>query len=211
MDITMPAFCSKCENIFSSGISVKDPSSNITFKGALANCPQCGEIGIIPDGAYDFIENTIRVLSGPEATLESLRRLKAILDKAKDDDLEPQQVAEIIKREIPEQSLIADDLAKAKKDDFRFKVMFVLGLLAIVIPAVMGTPGFLNESDALIKRLCSTKEGIVTEVIKMCENQTKETQKKLSSSEKKSKGFQKQSKDSQKKSKGFQKQPKNKN
>lgn len=210
MTIAMPAFCTKCENVFSSGFIFGGTSRNITLQGNLASCPKCGGIGIVPDGTYDFIEDTIHILSGPETTLDSLRRLKSILEKAKEEDREPQEVAATIKREIPEQSLIADNLEKEKKDKFRFQITLMVAIVGIVISAVMEAPGFLNDHDTLMKRICSNKEQFIAQVMKQCENQTKETQKKLSSSEKQSKGFQKQSKGSQKKSKGFQKQPKNK-
>jgi hypothetical protein len=49
--------------VFPSGIEVKN-ARNITMVGNTAGpCPVCGGIGEIPDGVYDFVGDTIRVVA----------------------------------------------------------------------------------------------------------------------------------------------------
>src|SRR5512136_1169416 len=62
--LRVPAVCDSCGVIFSSVFEVSD-STNISFYGCGSGpCPKCGGDGHIPDGVYNFIGNTIELLSG---------------------------------------------------------------------------------------------------------------------------------------------------
>lgn len=98
----LPAFCRNCGAVFGSGIVVEN-STNLTFSGCTAGpCPRCGGIGDIPDGTFDVIGDTIRVLSAPDYTHEKLRRLADIIRGAQSAQASPEQIVETLEREAPE-------------------------------------------------------------------------------------------------------------
>jgi hypothetical protein len=65
-------------------------------------CPKCGGYGHFPDGVYDFINDTIRIISAPQRTFEELSRLTEILVEAKEKQQSNKIVSEKIKiQKIP--------------------------------------------------------------------------------------------------------------
>src|SRR4030065_663226 len=97
----IPAFCDTCGTVFNSGVFVEN-STNISFTGNRAGpCPKCGGMGHIPDGVFNFIGNTIEILSAPERTISELMRLVQILREAKANSETREQVASRIEKELP--------------------------------------------------------------------------------------------------------------
>ena len=75
----VPAVCDNCGAIFPSTFEVSN-STDISFSGCGSGpCPACGGQGHIPDGVYNFIGNTIELLSGPKRSVSELQRLALIL------------------------------------------------------------------------------------------------------------------------------------
>jgi hypothetical protein len=78
----MPAICNNCKSSFPSGISIE--SSKITLSGNTAGpCPKCGSMGRIPDGIFNFIDDSIKIVSAPERTVQELTKFTSIFRKAK--------------------------------------------------------------------------------------------------------------------------------
>lgn len=124
----IPAFCDTCGTAFPSGFSF-DNASNITLSGCRSGpCPSCGGMGHIPDGVFNFIGNTIEILSAPQRTIRELTRLAQILRDAKEKQQTNEQVAEKIKNEIPSLSPLADLLPKNRGE--------LYGFLAVVLAAI---------------------------------------------------------------------------
>ena len=56
----------------------------ITMEGNRAGpCPNCGGMGSIPNGTFDFVEGAIKVLAAPQRTIDDLKRLSVILEDAR--------------------------------------------------------------------------------------------------------------------------------
>jgi len=75
------AICDVCGTVFPTGVGMA-PGSSALFVGNKAGpCPNCGADGTIPDGFYDFIGETLRVISDWEP--ERQRRLARDLARAR--------------------------------------------------------------------------------------------------------------------------------
>ena len=124
---SVPAFCDTCSTVFNSGIIVEN-STNISFAGNRSGpCPNCGGMGHVPDGVFNFIGNTIEILSAPERTISELTRLAQILREAKANSETKEQVATRIEKEIPALSKLAKLLPENRAE--------LYGFLALVLTA----------------------------------------------------------------------------
>jgi len=94
-------------------------------------CPTCGGMGHIPDGVYNFIGNTIELLSGPSRTRLELERLAEILSRAREQRASLDQVSERIQKEIPEMSSLRELLPKTRSELYSFIaiIITVIGLI----------------------------------------------------------------------------------
>lgn len=125
---SVPAFCDTCGTVFNSGIFVEN-STNISFAGNRSGpCPSCGGMGHVPDGVFNFIGNTIEILSAPERTIAELTRLTQILREAKAKAETREQVVSRIEKELPSLSGLVKLLPENRSD--------LYGFLAVVLAAV---------------------------------------------------------------------------
>ena len=116
----VPAICNNCDTFFPSGI-VADNSTNVSISNCTAGpCPKCGGLGHIPDGVYNFIGDSIELLSGPQRSLNELKKLAYILETAKKRETNPQALKNEIKRSVPELSSISDLLPKTRSEFYNF-------------------------------------------------------------------------------------------
>jgi hypothetical protein len=101
---SFPAICQNCGLFFPSGFQV---GKGVRLTGNRAECPRCGSLATVPDGGLDaegnffFVNQVYRVLNGPAVTPADLHRLVAILNQARVQQAEPEQVVEQIQREAP--------------------------------------------------------------------------------------------------------------
>jgi len=124
----LPAFCDTCGAAFSSGIFVEN-ATNISFLGNKSGpCPQCGGMGHVPDGVFNFIGSTIEILSAPERTISELLSLARLLREAQAKTETKEQVLSRIQKDLPALSLLAKILPESKSDLYAF--------LSVVIAAI---------------------------------------------------------------------------
>lgn len=124
---SVPAFCDTCGTVFNSGIFVEN-STNISFAGNSSGpCPSCGGMGHIPDGVFNFIGNTIEILSAPERTIRELTNLAKILQEAKANSETREQVVSRIEKELPSLSGLTKLLPENKSE--------LYGFIALVLAA----------------------------------------------------------------------------
>ena len=139
---SVPAFCDTCGTVFSSGIFVEN-SINISFTGNISGpCPSCGGMGHVPDGVFNFIGNTIEILSAPERTIAELTHLAKILREAKAKAETREQVVSRVEKEIPSLSKLVNLLPENKSE--------LYGFLAVVLAAIQlftQTPSALNTTN----------------------------------------------------------------
>lgn len=129
----MPAFCDNCGAIFNSGFA-GEGASNVTITNCMSGpCPRCGGMGHVPDGVYNFIGNTIEFLSGPQRTIDELRKLALLLQTAREKQFAPEKIKEDIEKELPDfLSLFIDILPKTKTELYGF-IGFILAAITLLI------------------------------------------------------------------------------
>jgi hypothetical protein len=80
MTTAVPAVCDTCGTIFPSGIGMSGGS--LTIVGSTAGpCPACGGRGSIPDGLYEFVGETLSIVS--TWPRERVERVAAALEAAR--------------------------------------------------------------------------------------------------------------------------------
>ena len=124
---SVPAFCDTCGSVFDSGV-VFDNSTNVSFSGVGAGpCPVCDGTGHVPDGVFNFIGETIEILSAPERTVAELTQLSKILQEAQEKGYKLEEVTARIERELPALVKLGALLLKNRAD--------LYGVLAVVLAA----------------------------------------------------------------------------
>lgn len=122
------AVCDTCGTFFPSGIFAEN-AFETTFAGCTASpCPLCGGIGHIPDGTYNFTQDTIELLQGPAATVSELERLAQILREAREHNASVEEVRETIQQETPNLSELSRLLPRTRNELYAF--------LAVVMAAI---------------------------------------------------------------------------
>lgn len=122
-------------------------------------CPRCGGTGRIPDGLFDFIGNTIRVLAGPEQTVDALQRLQVIVEDARQQGIDPRQFADAVEKQVPELgSLVRQLLIPRTAGDFYTFLSFLVAAILLVLSLKQQSPSVTNINI----------EERVTEVIENC-------------------------------------------
>jgi hypothetical protein len=78
-----PAVCDNCGTVFPSGYEFGPGVSGIYMEGNKSGpCPNCGEMGSVPDGLYDFTGETLRIIS--DWTPERRQRLATALQAVRE-------------------------------------------------------------------------------------------------------------------------------
>lgn len=127
----VPAICDNCGTIFPSAFEFSN-SINVSFSNCGSGpCPSCGRNGHVPDGVYNFIGNTIELLSGPSRSIAELERLALSLKRLKVERVSPEQVAQIF-HDTPELSTLSDALPKTRNELYAF-IAIILSIITIII------------------------------------------------------------------------------
>jgi rubredoxin len=114
----IPAKCGNCGYLFPSGygISPIDPDTGVDTGVEVAMtgwqnapvstpCPWCGmKKGRVLEGEYNFVKDTITLLSGPDSTKEDLERLRVFLRDSHRQGANIEEIRERADKEIPELS-----------------------------------------------------------------------------------------------------------
>lgn len=131
----VPALCRECEYAFASGIRVEN-AINITFKdNTAAPCPNCGGIGDVIEGVFNFYESAFEVISIPQVTKQELAKLRWIMIKYNVNNYSREIIAEEIESEVPKFNNLIDLLPQTreeKRGDIKFTIktiLFIIGLL----------------------------------------------------------------------------------
>jgi hypothetical protein len=131
----MPAFCDSCGNIFPSGIGIGS-ARNLSFANVKSQCPKCGAMGHIPDGVYDFVDNTLKILSASERSNQELRRFAELLRAAQEAPDKAAELEKTIAAELPAlAALAAELLSEAKKQTRISYITLVLNAVLVVLAA----------------------------------------------------------------------------
>lgn len=127
--VAIPAICKECGTIFPSSISIEN-SINISFKNVQGGtCPKCSGVGIIPDGVYDSINNTIYQVFSKHYTKEELLRFKELFQKAAKYNFDYEKLNE----EAEKENLSLSDVFPQNREELRTDIKwFITTILAVI-------------------------------------------------------------------------------
>jgi len=89
-------------------------------------------MGHIPDGVFSVVGNTIKLLSGPNRTIDDLRKLSSVLLKAQQENLSKEQVEQEIEQTVPELKSISDILPKTRKELYQFLTLIIAAIALLI-------------------------------------------------------------------------------
>jgi glutaredoxin len=105
----IPAYCDHCKKtIIAPNLFGGPGAANFTFENSGISCPHCGRMARILNGTYSYQAEVVKLLSGPKSTVERLRELERILKDANKNKSSSEEIAQTIRKELPEFSPFAD-------------------------------------------------------------------------------------------------------
>lgn len=108
---------------------------------------------------FNFVDNTIEVLSAPRRTLYDLARLSAILRDAREHGLETEEIQQRIADEVPELSGLASLLPKTRTELYAF---IALILTVITILQAAGASRTTNITSSQVMNQTFTQNTTIT-------------------------------------------------
>lgn len=129
----VPAFCSNCGLVFPSRVLSISNSRNITIGDSKEPCINCGSVARVPDGVYNFIGETIELLSGPERTVQELNRLAEILSLSKEKNSTYEEVMEEVKEEVPQMTSLLNMVLPKTPEQFYSFVTVILSIITLLV------------------------------------------------------------------------------
>lgn len=99
--------------------------TSLGFYNSQSQCPQCGEMGRVPDGTYAMTGNAIRLLQGPEHTVSQLRVLAELVEAARASGASAEDIAVQLREQAGSLSGVADLLPKNRSDLYAFLTLIL--------------------------------------------------------------------------------------
>jgi preprotein translocase subunit SecA len=96
-------------------------------------------MGHIPDGVFNFIGNTIEILSAPERTIDELNLLAKILRDTQEKRLNQEEIAARVKQELPSLSRLTQLLPTNRSELYGF-LMLVLVVIQLLTQSQQTKP-----------------------------------------------------------------------
>lgn len=106
-------------------------------------------MGHIPDGVYNFIGNTIEFLSGPKRSINELKQLAALLQRAKTRNVSSDSLAREIDESIPELASIKDWLPRTRTELYAFIALLLSALTLMISQIQSGEPSNVEVNTVI--------------------------------------------------------------
>ena len=129
--IHLPAFCD-CGNVFPSPFSFDGGA--VEIENCRVTCPKCRALARVPDGIFEIVGNTLKVLSAPERTVHELNRLAKILADARQSPERAADLEKTIADELPAYAFLQDWIPKTLADRQGY-IVIVISLIALILQA----------------------------------------------------------------------------
>ena len=91
-------------------------------------------MGHIPDGVYDGIANVLTLVSGPESSVGEIRKLAALLRRARQKNLSPEEIVEEIKSKTPKFAPLGEFISSRQS---RMEMIGWLGLVLMPLSLLL--------------------------------------------------------------------------
>ncbi len=147
----VPAFCDDCGAIFSSGI-VAENALHIQFSNCRSGpCPNCGGMGHVPDGIFNFIGNAIEFLSGPTRSADELQKLATLLKNVQKEQISLEEFSTTVSNELSELGPITKLLTENRNDLYQIIIILLMLIQILLSGNLFKKDSFSgNERDQLI-------------------------------------------------------------
>jgi rubredoxin len=140
----IPAKCGYCGYLFPSGYGFDPGDTGVeasmkAWENAPVStpCPMCGRRrGRVLAGEYEFVKDTMTLLSGPESTVQDLEWLTKFLEGLQGTDATADEIRERADHEAPEVSALVRKLLAVKPSNVPIHGWLTL-LATIIVPLVV--------------------------------------------------------------------------
>ncbi|AMK74899.1 hypothetical protein A1342_01100 [Methylomonas methanica] len=122
-------------------------------------------MGHVSDGVFNFIGDTIEILSAPGRTIQELTRLTEIIRDAKAKSQSKDVVAAKINKEIPGLSLLAKLLPENKSDLYGFLSIVLTVIQMSAEPAKPSTPNITINVTQVIEKIVQREKTLKPNVV----------------------------------------------
>lgn len=111
-------------------------------------CPNCGGYGRIPDGLYQYANNVVKLLRGPQESQAALRRVEALLKAAHNQTLSRDEVLSQVREVAPNVAT-----AMEKVPPTTVTQQWILIFIAVVTLAILIQTTYFKKSDSELEKL----------------------------------------------------------
>lgn len=140
------AFCEnpRCGAIFEARNLVGGPGSATIHmtNSRVGPCPACGSSGQIPDGVYQYANNAVSLLTGPETSVQVLRQVHEILKRARN----ARTVKQEILKEVEAVSTKAAEAIRNAPEQSNYS-QWIGVLIALVALAIQVHTSYFKGND----------------------------------------------------------------
>lgn len=99
----------------------------------LGPCPACGSFGSIPDGVYEYANEAISFLTGPETSVKILREIQKLLNTAKNEPIEKEELLEQVSSISPDAAIALEKAPEVKNYGQWIGILIALVALSIQV------------------------------------------------------------------------------
>lgn len=145
----VPVLCENCFSFFTVDNLVAAGTTCSFINCAAGPCPKCGGMGIIPDGTYEFLNKSIKLLTGSDFSKEVLRKLEKILREAKEKSLSIEVLEGRIEKEIPQAKGFLKWLPKNKSEYYGF-IGLLIGLVGTIFTMLNSGSNYIIPDNEVI-------------------------------------------------------------
>jgi hypothetical protein len=131
MPNTLPAICEQCGAVFPSPIGRPHNQQSVQISRIRVECPLCGELGHVPDGSYETVRGTLRMLLKDPVSADALQTLARILQASWEVRADQETVADRVEAEVPELRDFASSL-RSLKIDWKFWLPFLVMIISLL-------------------------------------------------------------------------------
>lgn len=169
----MIAYCENpnCKTIFSnSSIFGGSGALNIKISDVkIGPCPNCGSMGIVPDGVYNYINNSISFIRSTKESIENLLEVKKLLINYKDNPKPKEEVISEVNKISPE---YAKTIEKETDIDYHKWISTIIAILtvAILIHQSYFKGNDKEISDKIIEQLLNQNKTLIENSIIKTQN-----------------------------------------
>lgn len=128
----IPAICDNCGTLFNSGFYFENVRQVTLSGNKSAPCPNCGGVGSIPDGLYNFLDDSVELISGPKSSKDNLTKLVEFIKRAKDQGKDFDEIKNEFSKEFNEFKSLADFFPKNRTELYSFLTVLIMVITLVI-------------------------------------------------------------------------------